>query len=90
MIGEGGREAKKRKKPHRSCRCHMENGGDLGGKRKKTRTRKGQTSSVAANQNNRENRKGARGETQGIYGLKKNCTRRVSRKKQLLRLIRGL
>ena len=35
-IGEGGREAKKRKKPHRSCRCHVENGEDLGGKRKKT------------------------------------------------------
>ena len=30
-IGEGGREAKKRKKPQNSCRRHMGNGGDLGG-----------------------------------------------------------
>ena len=28
-IGEGGREAKKRKKPHKSCRRHMGKGGDL-------------------------------------------------------------
>ena len=34
-IGEeGGREAKKRKKPQNSCRRHVGNGGDLGGKRK--------------------------------------------------------
>ena len=33
-IGEGGREAKKRKKPQKSCRRHVGNGGDLGGKRK--------------------------------------------------------
>ena len=33
-IGEGGREAKKRKKLHKSCRRHVGNGGDLGGKRK--------------------------------------------------------
>ena len=32
-IGEGGREAKKRKKPQNSCRRHVRNGGDLGGKR---------------------------------------------------------
>ena len=32
-IGEGGREAKKRNKPQNSCRRHVENGGDLGGKR---------------------------------------------------------
>ena len=37
MIGEGGGEAKKRKKPHKSCRRHVGNGGDLGGKRKKRR-----------------------------------------------------
>ena len=36
-IGEGRREAKKRKKPHRSCRCHVRNWVDLGGKRKKCR-----------------------------------------------------
>ena len=32
-IGEGGREAKKREKPQNSCRRHVGNGGDLGGKR---------------------------------------------------------
>ena len=37
-IGEGGREAKKRKKPQHSCRCRAGNGGDMGGKRKKCRT----------------------------------------------------
>ena len=36
-IGEGGREAKKRKKPHKSCRRHVGNGGDIGGKMKKCR-----------------------------------------------------
>ena len=41
MIGEGGREAKKRKKPENSCRPHVGNGGDLGGKRKTCRKRKG-------------------------------------------------
>ena len=33
-IGEGGREAKKRKKPQNSCRRHAGNGGDTGGKGK--------------------------------------------------------
>ena len=36
-IGEDGREAKQRKKPQNSCRRHVGNGGDLGGKRKKCR-----------------------------------------------------
>ena len=31
-IGERGREAKKRKKPQNSCRRHVGDGGDLGGK----------------------------------------------------------
>ena len=35
MIGEVGREAKKRKKSQNSCRRHVGNGGDLGGKKKK-------------------------------------------------------
>ena len=30
-IREGGREAKKRKKPNKSCRCDVGNGVDLGG-----------------------------------------------------------
>ena len=29
-IGEGGGEAKMRKKPHKSCRRYVGNGGDLG------------------------------------------------------------
>ena len=33
-IGEGGREAKKRKKPQNSCRRRAGNGGDLGGSEK--------------------------------------------------------
>ena len=34
IIGEGREEAKKRKKRHKSCRRHVENGGDSGGRRK--------------------------------------------------------
>ena len=44
-IGEGGGEVKKCKKPHMSCRRDVVNGGDLGGKRKKTWTRQGWFSS---------------------------------------------
>ena len=44
-IGKGGREAKKRKKPQNSCRRHAGNGGDLGGKRKICRKKKGWSSS---------------------------------------------
>ena len=36
-IGEGGRKAKKRKKPQNGCRRHVGNGADLSGKRKKCR-----------------------------------------------------
>ena len=36
-IEEGGREAKMRKKSHKSCRRHVGNGADLGGTRKKCR-----------------------------------------------------
>ena len=36
-IGEGGEEAKKRKKPQEIYRRDVENGGDLGGKRKECR-----------------------------------------------------
>ena len=46
-VGEGGREAKKRKKPQNSCRRQVGNGGDLGGKRKKCR--KERVGPVAAN-----------------------------------------
>ena len=35
-IGEGRGEVKKRNKPPKNCRRNVKNGGDLGGKRKKT------------------------------------------------------
>ena len=59
-IGEGGTEAKKRKKPQNSCRRHAGNGGDTGGKRKKCR--KGRVGSVAANSDNLESNKKQGGE----------------------------
>ena len=79
MIGEGGGEAKKRKKPHKNCRRYVENGGDLGGKRK--RRRKERVGPVAANADNLENNKGA-------WGV---STRYPSRESvpPLSRLIRG-
>ena len=49
-IGEGGREAKKRKKPQNSCRRRAGNGGDMGGKRKKCG--KERVGSVAAKPDN--------------------------------------
>ena len=85
-IGKGGREAKKHKKPHRSCRCHVENGRDLSGKKKKRRQER--VDSVAANPDNLENRKGAGGEAQGTQSLSKNCITRGS-VSSLSRLIRG-
>ena len=85
-IGEGGREAKKRKKPQNSCRRHAGNGGDLGGKRKKCRKEK--VGSVAANPNNLESNKEAGGGVQGTQGSSKNCTSRES-VPPLSRLIRG-
>ena len=58
-IGEGGGQAKNRKKPHKTCRRHVVNVGDLmGGKRKKLR--KERVGLVASNPNNVENRKEAR------------------------------
>ena len=56
-IGEGGTEAKKRKKPQNSCRRRAGNGGDLGGKRKKCR--KERVGSIAANPYNLESNKEA-------------------------------
>ena len=75
-IGESGREVKKQKKPHKSCRRHVGNGGDLGGKRKKRRNER--VGSVAASPDNLENNKEAEGGAQGTQGLSKNCTRRES------------
>ena len=59
-IGEGGREAKKRKKPQNSCRRRAGNGGDSGGKRKKCG--KERVGSVAANPDNPESNEEAGGE----------------------------
>ena len=50
-IREGRGEAKKRKKSHKSCRRHVGNGGDLGGKRIKRRKQR-VGSPVAANPDN--------------------------------------
>ena len=52
-ILQGGRKAKKRKKPQNSCRRHVENEGDLGGK--KNKCRKERVGLVAANPDNLEN-----------------------------------
>ena len=73
-IGEGGREAKKRKKPQNSCRRRAGNGGDLGGKRKTCR--KGRVGSVAANPDYLESNKEAGEGAQGTQGSCKNCTSR--------------
>ena len=81
-IGEGGREAKKRKKPQNSCRRRAGNGGDTGGKRKKCR--KDRVGSVAANPDNLE----TEGGSTGTQGSSKNCTSRES-VSPLSRLIRG-
>ena len=58
-VEESGREAKKRKKPHKSCRRHVEKGGDLGGKRKTRRNKR--VGPVAASPDNLENNKEAGG-----------------------------
>ena len=85
-IGESGREVKKRKKPHNSCRRRAGNGGDTGGKRKQCR--KERVGSVAANPDNLGSNKEAGGGAQGAQGSSKNCTSRES-VSPLSRLIRG-
>ena len=72
-IGEGVREANKRKKPHKSCRRQVGNGRDLGGEKEKCR--EGKVGPVASNPENLENNKEARGGAQDIQGLSKNCTK---------------
>ena len=59
-VGDGEKEAKKRKKPLNSCRRQGGNGGDFGGTRK--RCRKGSVGPVAANSNIVEINKEAGGE----------------------------
>ena len=84
-IGEGGRGTKKRKKPRLSCRRRAENGGDMGGKRKKCR--KERVGSVAANSDNLGSNKEAGGGAQGAQGPSKIYTSRES-VSPLSRLIR--
>ena len=60
----GGREAKKRKKPQNSCRVHVGNGGDLGGKKKECR--KERVGPVAANPDNLESKKEAGGQHKAL------------------------
>ena len=84
-IGEGGREAKKRKKPQNSCRRRAGNRGDMGGKRKKCRKEK--VGSVAANPDNLGSNKEAGGGAQGAQGQVRFCTSRES-VSPLSRLIR--
>ena len=85
-IGEGGREAKKRKKPQKSFKRRAGNGGDTGRKRKKCR--KERVGLVAANPDNLESIREAGGGAQGTQGSSKNCTSRES-VSPLSRLIRG-
>ena len=85
-IGEGGREGKKRKKPHNSCRRRAGNGGDTGGNKKKSR--KERVGSVAANPDYLGSNKEAGGGAQGAQGSSKICTSRES-VSSLSRLIRG-
>ena len=73
-IGEGGSEAKKRKKPQNSCRRRAGNGGDMGGKRKKCR--KERVGWVAANSDNLGSNKEEGGGAQGAQGSSKICTSR--------------
>ena len=76
-IGEGGREAKKRKKPQNSCRRHARNGGDLGGKREKCR--KERVGSVAAKPDNLESNKEAGGEHKGLRAQVRESVSPLSR-----------
>ena len=85
-IGEGRREAKKRKKPQNSCRRRVGNGGDLGGKREKCRKKR--VGPVTANPVNLESNKEAEGGAQSTQGSSRICTSRES-VSPWTRLIRG-
>ena len=65
-IGKGGGEAKKRKKPHKSCKRYLGNGGTLSGERKKRRQES--VGSVAAFPDNLENSKEAGREEHATQG----------------------
>ena len=85
-IGEGGREAKNRKKPQNSCRRRAGNGRDTGGKRKKVEKR---VDPVAANPDNQRATRKQRGEHKVLraqVGIVQTSRESVS---PLSRLIRG-
>ena len=85
-IGEGGGEAKKRKKPPNSCTRRAGNGGDTG--RKRIKCGKERVCSVAANPDNLGSNKEAEGGAQGAQGSSRICTSR-ERVSPLSRLIKG-
>ena len=66
-VWEGGREAEKREKPQNSCRRHVANGGDLGGKR--NTCRKERVGPVTAKPGNLDSNEEVRGSTR-YSGLK--------------------
>ena len=86
-IGEGGKEAKKRNKLHKSCRRHVGNGRDLSGKKKIRR--KARVGPFAANPDHLGNNKEAGGGAQGTQGLNKNFTTSRESVSPLSRPIRG-
>ena len=69
--GEGGGEAKKRKKPQKSCWRHLKNGEDLSGRRKNRS--QGSTGSVDVDPEDLDSRKETEKDAQGTQGLCKNC-----------------
>ena len=86
MIGEGGGEGKKHKKPHNSCRRDVGNGGDSGVERKQRFQER--VGSLAADLDNLENSKKIGRDAQGTQGLSEKCTSR-DKVSPLSRLIRG-
>ena len=85
-IGEGGREAKKRKKPQKAVDAVRETGNTRVEREKKYRRER--VGSVAANPDNLESNKEAVGGAQDTQGSSKSCTSRES-VSPLSRLIRG-
>ena len=74
-IGKSGGQVNKRKNPHKRCTHDVENGGDLGGNRKKCRQES--VGSVTADPYNQENSNEAGRETQRAQGPRR--TVRVER-----------
>ena len=74
-IGETRGEAKKRKKPQKSYKRDVENGGDLGARRKKRRQKS--IGSVDFDPEHLEKIKELGREAQGAQSLSKNCRERV-------------